>query len=79
MRPAIPPPPPRDTLPTPPPSGCDDLPWPDGEPASGIRPVITADTAARLRAEWEREQSHIDTIAPAPWADSYALDAEAGQ
>ena len=76
-RPAIPPPPPAyPTVPTPPPSGCDDLPWPDGEPASGTRTIIDA---ARLRAEWEREQAHLDTIAPAPRALDYALDAEAGQ
>lgn len=76
-RPAIPPPPPAyPTVPTPPPEDCDDLPWPDdGEPASGIRLI----DAARLRAEWEQEQAHLDTLAPAPWWRDLALDAEAGQ
>ena len=80
MHPAIypPPPPALPTMPCAPPEGCEE--WPlDGEPASGVRPVIDASTAARLRAEWEREQAYLDTVAPAPWWRDLALDAEAGQ
>lgn len=75
-RPAIPPPPPapRDTVPTPPPD-CDDLPWPDGEPASGVRSILSPETAARLHAEWEAAMAPSDPRSP--WADCYALDAEA--
>lgn len=78
-RPAIPPPP-RDTVPTPPPPDCDDMPWPDGEPASGVRPVIDAATAERLRAEWAAlaADDARDPLAFDPWADSYAIDREAG-
>lgn len=81
-RPAILPPPPASaTLRTPPPDGCEDMPWPaDGEPASGVRPVIDAATAERLRAEWAAlaADDARDPLAFDPWADSYAIDREAG-
>lgn len=74
-RPAIPPPPSRDTVPTPPPPDCDDMPWPDGEPASGIRPILSPATIASLHAQWEAAMAPSDPRSP--WADDLALDAEA--
>ena len=73
MYPAIfpPPPPALPTMPCAPPEGCEE--WPlDGEPASGVR-VIPAAVADQLRAEW----AALATVPADPWADSYALDAEA--
>lgn len=73
-RPAIPPPPSRDTVPTPPPEDCAGLPF-DGEPASGVRSVLPFAVAEAMRAEWAATASE-----PAdPWALDHALDAEAGQ
>lgn len=74
-RPAIPPPPPRDTVPTPPPD-CDDLPWPDdGEPESGMRVIIPPGTTREMLRAWEMDMAEREP--PNPWADSYALDTEA--
>ena len=79
MFPAIypPPPPALPTMPCAPPEGCEESgEWPlDGVLASGMNAIIPPGTTIQMLQSWETEVA--ERVPADPWADSYALDAEA--